>query len=319
MDTKKDKIYVAGHRGMVGSAIVRKLHDAGFENIIVASRQELDCLDKEQVNRFFESTKPDYVFLAAAKVGGILANNNYPADFIYENIMIQSHIIHAAYTYGVKKLLFLGSSCIYPKFSQQPIKETVLMSGRLESTNSAYAMAKLSGIEMCQAYRRQHGCNFISIMPTNLYGPNDNFDLTSSHVLPALLRRCYEAKLAGKNTFEVWGTGAPKREFLYVDDLADACIFLMTCYSESDIINVGTGHDLCISELVLMIKDVVGFSGDVIFDSSKPDGTPRKVLDVSVLHQLGWKHKVSLKEGLALTLDFLVNNRVVLQKQQKKI
>lgn len=305
MIKKDSKIYIAGHKGMVGSAIVRKLQNKGFTRLLTPSKNELDCIDTKQVIHFFEENKPDYVFLAAAKVGGILANNTYPAEFIYQNLMIQNNIIHSSYVFDVKKLLFLGSSCIYPKQCEQPIKETALLTGPLEPTNSAYAIAKLSGIEMCKAYHKQYGCNFISVMPTNLYGPNDNFDLETSHVLPALLRKCHEAKTQNSTSLEVWGSGTPKREFLHVDDLADACLFLMRNYNDSDIINVGTGVDISIRELANMIKDTIGFDGKLSFDAGKPDGTPRKVMDISKLHNLGWHHTISLREGMSMTYDYL--------------
>jgi len=295
---KTDKIYIAGHRGMVGSAIVRKLTSDGFTNLIFKTSSELDLTNQQAVNDFFTSEKPAYVFLAAAKVGGILANNVYRADFIYQNIMIESNIIHASYQNNVTKLLFLGSSCIYPKMAAQPLKEEYLLTDTLEETNEPYAIAKIAGIKMCEAYRSQYGCNFISAMPTNLYGPNDNYDLKSSHVLPALIRKFHTAKKNGDTTVELWGTGSPMREFLHVNDLAEACIYLMETYNEEQFVNIGTGTDVTIKELALTIKDVVGFSGDLTFDTTKPDGTPRKLMDVSKINQLGWKHKIDLQEGI---------------------
>jgi len=295
---KTDKIYIAGHRGMVGSAIVRKLTSDGFTNLIFKTSSELDLTNQQAVNDFFNREKPAYVFLAAAKVGGILANNVYRADFIYQNIMIESNIIHASYVNKVTKLLFLGSSCIYPKLAAQPLKEEYLLTDTLEETNEPYAIAKIAGIKMCEAYRSQYGCNYISAMPTNLYGPNDNYDLKSSHVLPALIRKFHTAKENGDSSVELWGTGSPMREFLHVNDLAEACIYLMETYNEKQFVNIGTGTDVTIKELALTIKDVVGFSGDLTFDTTKPDGTPRKLMDVSKINQLGWKHKIDLQEGI---------------------
>lgn len=295
------KIFVAGHNGMVGSAIIRRLRELGYTNIITKGRREVDLSNQFQVSQFFHFERPEYVFLAAAKVGGIKANNEQKGDFIYQNIMIQSNIIHAAYASGVKKLLFLGSSCIYPKMSPQPIKEEYLMSGYLEPTNDAYAIAKISGIKMCQSYNQQYGTNFISLMPTNLYGPNDNYDLNNSHVLPAMIRKFHEAKIKKSKSVEIWGTGSPMREFLYVDDLADACVFLINNYNDSEIVNVGTGQDITIKDLAYLVKDVVGFQGDIYFNTDMPDGTPRKLLDVSKLENLGWKYKTSLREGLEKT------------------
>ena len=295
------RIFVAGHRGMVGSAIVRKLTELGYTKIITKSRKELDLINQFQVNQFFHFERPEYVFLSAAKVGGIKANNDFRADFIYENITIQSNIIKASHDNGVKKLLFLGSSCIYPKMSPQPIKEEYLLTGLLEPTNDAYAIAKISGIKMCQSFNQQYGTNFISVMPTNLYGPNDNYDLNNSHVLPAMIRKFHEAKLEGKDKVEIWGTGTPMREFLYVDDLADACVYLMKNYNSSEVINIGTGLDITIKDLALTIKEVVGFEGDIYFNTDMPDGTPRKLLDVSKLKDLGWKYKTSLREGIEKT------------------
>ena len=298
MMEKDAKIYVAGHRGMVGSALVRRLKKEGFQNLLMATSSELDLRNQQAVSDFFEREKPDYVFLAAAKVGGIQANNTYRAEFLYDNLMIQTNVIHHSWLNKVKKLLFLGSSCIYPKLAPQPLKEEYLLTGLLEPTNEPYAIAKIAGIKMCDAYRDQYGCHFISAMPTNLYGPHDNYDLANSHVLPALLRKFHEAKLKGEKTVTVWGSGTPLREFLHVDDLADACYFLMEQYDEKGLVNIGVGHDLSIRDLALMIKEITGFEGSLQFDSSKPDGTPRKLMDVSKLHQLGWKEKISLREGI---------------------
>jgi GDP-L-fucose synthase len=295
---KTDKIYVAGHRGMVGSAIVRKLQKEGYNNLLLRTSAELDLRNQQGVNDFMSHEKPDYIFLAAAKVGGILANNTYRAEFIYENIMMQSNIIHNAWVNGVKKLLFLGSSCIYPKLAPQPLKEDYLLTGELEYTNEPYAIAKIAGIKMCDAYRAQYGCNFISVMPTNLYGPNDNFSLETSHVLPALIRKFHEAKLKNEPAVVMWGTGTPRREFLHADDLADACSFLMQQYNEPGLVNVGTGEDLMIKDLALLIKDIVGYTGNIEHDLSKPDGTPRKLMDVQKLHNLGWKAQIGLREGI---------------------
>lgn len=295
---KNAKIYIAGHNGMVGSAIVRKLNSQGYENLIMRDSKELDLTQQNQVAQFFEKEKPDYIFLAAAKVGGIHANNTYRADFIYQNLMIQANIIHHAYLNNTKKLLFLGSSCIYPKLAPQPLKEEYLLTGLLEPTNEPYAIAKIAGIKLCESYRAQYGCNFISVMPTNLYGQNDNYDLNNSHVLPALLRKFHIAKLNNAPIVEIWGTGTPKREFLHVDDLADACFYLMQYYNDTELVNIGTGEDISIKELALLIKDIVGFTGELIFDSTKPDGTPRKLLDVSKLHKLGWYHKINLLNGI---------------------
>jgi GDP-L-fucose synthase len=293
-----DKIYIAGHRGMVGSAIHRKLIKEGFSNLVLRTSAELDLRNQQAVNEFFEKEKPDYVFLAAAKVGGILANNTNRGMFIYENLMIQSNIIHASYVNKAKKLMFLGSSCIYPKLAPQPLKEEYLLTGELEPTNEPYAIAKIAGIKTCDAYREQYGCNFISVMPTNLYGPNDNYDLKNSHVLPALIRKFHEAKIANKRSVEIWGTGKPRREFLHSDDLADACFFLMQEYDQEGFINIGTGEDIEIGELASLIREIVGFHGDIVHDYSKPDGTPRKLMDVSRLHQLGWKARIDLHEGI---------------------
>jgi len=307
---KTAKIYIAGHRGMVGSAIMRKLQSLGYENLILKTSAELDLKNQAAVNNFFAAEKPEYVFMAAAKVGCIVANNTYRAEFLYDNIMIQSNVIHASYVNGVKKLMFLGSSCIYPKFAPQPMKEDDLLTGILEHTNEPYAIAKISGIKMCEAYRDQYGCNFISVMPTNLYGTNDNYDLQNSHVLPALIRKFHEAKVNGTASVEIWGSGSPKREFLHADDLADACVFLMLNYNEKPFVNIGSGEDVSIKELALMIKDLVGFDGELRFDSSKPDGTPRKLMDVGRLHQLGWKHKIDLPQGLKLTYEDFLQQRV---------
>ena len=303
---KNAKIFVAGHRGMVGSAILRKLQQEGFPNLITRTSAELDLRNQQAVADFFAAEKPDYVFLAAAKVGGIVANNTYRADFLYENLAIQNNVIHSSYQNGVKKLLFLGSSCIYPKLAPQPLKEEYLLTGPLEPTNEPYAIAKIAGIKLCDAYRDQYGCNFISVMPTNLYGYNDNYHPENSHVLPALIRKFHEAKAKGEQTVTIWGSGSPMREFLFADDLADACYFLMQNYNEPNLINIGTGEDLSIKDLALLIKEVIGFEGEMIFDTSKPDGTPRKLMDVSKLHALGWKHQIELKQGIALAYqDFL--------------
>jgi GDP-L-fucose synthase len=297
------KIYVAGHKGMVGSALVRALIAAGYSNIIARTSKELDLRNQQAVMQFFEKEQPEYVFLAAAKVGGIVANNTYRAQFVYENLMIEANIIHAAYTYGVKKLLFLGSSCIYPKMAPQPLKEEYLLSGYLEHTNQPYAIAKIAGIEMCDAYRAQYGCNFISAMPTNLYGPNDNYDLNTSHVLPALLRKFITATRAGQAEVQLWGTGQPKREFLHVDDLADACLFLMQHYNEPGLVNIGWGKDISIAELAHLIQHITGFKGHIQFDTSKPDGTPRKLMDVAKLNNLGWHARISLEQGLRMVYE----------------
>ncbi len=303
---KSAKIYVAGHNGMVGSAIVRKLVAEGYENIITRSSKELDLRNQQAVADFFSEQKPDYVFLAAAKVGGIIANNVYRADFIYENLSIQNNVIYQSYLNKVKKLMFLGSSCIYPKMAPQPLKEDYLLTGPLEETNEPYAIAKIAGIKMCDAYRAQYGCNFISVMPTNLYGYNDNYHPQNSHVLPAMIRRFHEAKLEGKNEVVIWGSGRPKREFLFADDLAEACFFLMENYNEPDPINVGVGTDLTIKELANLIKNIVGFEGEITFDFTKPDGTPRKLMDVTKLHAKGWKHSIELEDGIRLAYqDFL--------------
>ena len=291
------KIFIAGHNGLVGSAILRNLQDKGFSNFVLKSSKELDLRDAKAVADFFEEEKPEFGFLAAAKVGGIVANNTYRADFLYENLMIQNNVIHEAYKNKVEKLLFLGSSCIYPKLAPQPLKEEYLLTGLLEPTNEPYAIAKIAGIKMCDAYRSQYGCNFISVMPTNLYGPNDNYDLQNSHVLPAMIRKFHEAKLNGTSV-ELWGTGSPKREFLHADDMAEACVFLMENYNEPGLVNIGTGEDLSIKELAEMIQKITKFEGEIIWDHTKPDGTPRKLMDVSKLHHLGWKHKIALEEGI---------------------
>jgi GDP-L-fucose synthase len=305
---KEAKIYVAGHRGMVGSAIVRKLQSLGYTNLLLKTSAELDLRDQVKVAEFFATEKPDYVFLAAAKVGGIVANNTYRADFLYENLAIQNNIIHASFINKVKKLQFLGSSCIYPKLAPQPLKESYLLSGYLEETNEPYAIAKIAGIKMCEAYRAQYGCDFISVMPTNLYGPNDNYDLENSHVLPAMIRKFQEAKERGDASMTLWGSGSPMREFLYADDLAEACVYLMETYSDSELVNIGTGIDVTIKELAETVKGIVGFEGSIQWDTNRPDGTPRKLMDVSKLHGLGWKHKIELKEGIALAYqDFLTN------------
>ena len=300
------KIYIAGHRGMVGSAIYRKLVKEGYTNIITRTSAELDLRDQQSVSDFFTKEKPDYVFLAAAKVGGIVANNTYRADFLYENLAIQNNVIHSAYENDIQKLMFLGSSCIYPKLAPQPLKEDYLLTGLLEETNEPYAIAKIAGIKMCDAYRAQYGCNFISVMPTNLYGYNDNYHPQNSHVLPALIRKFHEAKVNGAPEVSIWGSGSPMREFLFADDLADACYFLMDSYNEPNLINIGTGEDLTIKDLALLIKKTIGYDGNLVFDSTKPDGTPRKLMDVSKLHNLGWKHKVELEQGIKLAYeDFL--------------
>lgn len=306
---KRAKIFVAGHRGLVGSAIMRCLEKERYENIVTRTRKTLDLSRQEMVEDFFEKERPEYVFLAAAKVGGIWANASYPADFIYSNLSVQTHVIHACHKYGVKKLLFLGSSCIYPKLCPQPMKEAYLLSDYLEPSNEPYAIAKIAGIRMCQAYHRQHGDCFISLMPTNLYGPGDNFDLDTSHVLPALIRKFHDAKLAGADSVDVWGTGSPRREFLHVDDLADACLFLMQHYDDPEIINVGVGTDLTIMDLAQMISRMVGYKGEIHFDTDKPDGTPVKRLDVSKLTALGWQAKISLEQGIHDTYQWYLSHR----------
>ncbi|GAA4302767.1 GDP-L-fucose synthase [Compostibacter hankyongensis] len=295
---KNDKIYIAGHRGMVGSAILRRLQEEGFTDFVLRSSAELDLRNQAAVADFFAAEKPDYVFLAAARVGGIMANNTYRAEFLYDNLQIQNNVIHHAWKNGVKKLLFLGSSCIYPKLAPQPLREDYLLTGLLEPTNEPYAIAKIAGIKMCDAYRSQYGCNFISVMPTNLYGPNDNYDLQNSHVLPALIRKFREAVAENQPSVTVWGTGTPKREFLHADDMADACVYLMQHYDEPGLVNIGTGEDISIAGLAELIAAVAGYKGKIEFDHSKPDGTPRKLLDVGKLHQLGWKHRIGLQEGI---------------------
>ncbi len=305
---KQSKIYIAGHRGMVGSSIMRSLQAKGYTNFVLKTSAELDLRNQQAVNDFFIIEKPDYVFLAAAKVGGIVANNTYRADFIYENMMIQNNVIHHAYLNGVKKLLFLGSSCIYPKLAPQPLKEEYLLTGLLEPTNEPYAIAKIAGIKMCDAYRAQYGCNFISVMPTNLYGPNDNYDLNNSHVLPALLRKFITAKNNGDTSITIWGTGSPLREFLHADDLAEACLFLMDNHNESGLVNIGVGEDISILDLAKLVKQIVGFEGEILNDSTKPDGTPRKLMDVSKLTALGWKASISLEEGIKKVYEEIKDN-----------
>ncbi len=306
------KIYIAGHRGMAGSAIKRNLESKGYRNFITRNHSDLDLTNQQAVNNFFETERPEYVFLAAAKVGGIMANSTYPAEFIYENIMIEANVIHAAYTSGVKKLLFLGSSCIYPRLAPQPLKEDYLLKGELEVTNEAYAVAKIAGIRMCKHYNQQYGMNFISVMPTNLYGPNDNYDLKISHVMAALIRKFHEAKINSAPRIIVWGTGAPRREFLHVDDMADACVYLMENYDAPDIgefVNIGVGEDLTVRELAELIGDIVGYKGEIVYDTTKPDGTPQKLLDVSRLCRLGWKARISLRDGIEQTYEWYVSNR----------
>lgn len=305
---KNDKIFIAGHRGLVGSAIVRALEKEGYKNLVLKTRQELDLTNQRAVAEFFAQEKPDYVFLAAAKVGGIMANKTHPAEFIYDNLIVQTNVIHNAHTHKVKKLLFLGSSCIYPKLCPQPIKEEYLMTSELEPSNKAYALAKIAGIFMCQSYNEQYGTNFISLMPTNLYGPQDNFDLASAHVMPAMIRKFHVAKIKKEPSVTMWGTGNAKREFLHVDDLANAIIFLMKNYNDSAIINVGTGKDISIRELAEEVRDAVGYEGKIIWDTAKPDGTPRKLLDVNKLHALGWKHQAPLSEGITSTYEWFKKN-----------
>ena len=315
---KKDsKIYIAGHRGMVGSAIIRKLNQEGYNNTISRTSKELDLRNQQAVENFFKTEKPEYVFLAAARVGGIQANNSYRAEFLYDNLMIQSNIIHNSYKAGTKKMMFLGSSCIYPKLAPQPLKEEYLLTGLLEHTNEPYAVAKIAGIKMCDAYRNQYGCNFVSAMPTNLYGPNDSYDLNNSHVLPALLRKFHTAKIENKPFVEVWGSGKPMREFLHVDDMADACFYLMLNYNEPGIVNIGCGKDLTIKDLALLIKKITGYVGDLKFDSSKPDGTPRKLLDVSKIHSFGWKHKIELEDGIKMVYEEVKNKFAVITGEGK--
>jgi len=313
---KESKIYVAGHQGLVGAAILRLLQANGFNNLICRTPSELDLRDQRAVAAFFSLERPEYVFLAAARVGGIRANSTYPAEFIYDNLMIQANIIHQAYVSGVKKLLFLGSSCIYPKFCPQPMKEEFFLDGKLEPTNEPYAVAKIAGIKMCQSYNRQYGTQFIALMPTNLYGPGDNFDLQDSHVVPALIRKFHEAKANGEKTVIVWGSGTPRREFLFVDDLADACLFLMEWYNEDEMINVGVGTDQTIKELAQLIGEVVGFKGELAFDLSQPDGTPRKLLDVARINQLGWRARTSLREGLEKTYSWFLNSHLAQKTSQ---
>ena len=305
---EQDKIYIAGHRGMVGSAILRALQAQGYSNFLLRTSGELDLRNQQAVADFFAIEKPDYVFLAAAKVGGIIANNTFRADFIYENLMIQSNVIHQAYVNGVKKLMFLGSSCIYPKLAPQPLKEEYLLTGLLEPTNEPYAIAKIAGIKMCDGYRDQYGCNFISVMPTNLYGPNDNYDLNNSHVLPAMLRKFIMAKRKGEASVTIWGTGSPLREFLHADDLAEACLFLMENYNDAGLVNIGIGTDISILDLALLVKKIVGFEGTVLTDPSKPDGTPRKLMDVSKLNGLGWKAKITLENGIQKVFEEIKDN-----------
>lgn len=308
---KDSRIYVAGHRGMVGSAIVRKLQAEGYNNLLLRTSAELDLRDQAAVNRFFAEEQPEYVFMSAAKVGGILANDTYRAEFLYDNLMIEANVIHAAYVNRVKKMLFLGSSCIYPKLAPQPLREEYLLQGYLEHTNEPYAIAKIAGIKLCETYRDQYGCNFISAMPTNLYGPNDNYDLNNSHVLPALLRKFHEAAKRGQEQVEIWGTGTPRREFLHVEDLADACLFLMLDYNGRQFVNVGTGIDVSIRELARLIAGVVGFEGDMVFNTSRPDGTPRKLMDVSFIHGLGWKHRIGLEQGIAMVYHDIIGNGIL--------
>lgn len=308
---KQGKIYIAGHRGMVGSAIHRKLIREGYSNIITHISSELDLRNQQQVADFFAAEKPEYVFLAAAKVGGIVANNTYRAEFLYDNLQIQNNVIHQSYLNGVKKLMFLGSSCIYPKMAQQPLKEEYLLTGLLEPTNEPYAIAKIAGIKMCDAYRAQYGCNFISVMPTNLYGYNDNYHPQNSHVLPALIRRFHEAKISNTPSVTIWGTGSPRREFLFADDLAEACFYLMQNYNEEGFINIGTGEDITIMDLALLIKKITGYQGEILSDASKPDGTPRKLMDVSKLHSKGWKHTVELEEGIKLAYQDFLSKRII--------
>lgn len=305
------KIYIAGHKGMVGSAILRNLQEKGYKNFLLKTSSELDLKKTQQVDEFFETEKPDYVFLAAAKVGGIQANNSFRADFLYDNLMIQNNIIHASFVNKVKKLLFLGSSCIYPKLAPQPLKEDYLLSGYLEDTNEPYAIAKIAGIKLCESYFRQHGCNFFSVMPTNLYGKNDNYDLNNSHVLPALIRKFHHAKENNLPFVEIWGTGSPLREFLNADDLSDACVYLMRNYNGHKHVNIGTGTDISIKDLALLIQKTTGYTGELKYDLSKPDGTPRKLLDVNLLNNLGWKHKISLEEGIRLVYEDYIKNKNV--------
>ena len=308
---KSARIYIAGHRGMVGSAIARNLSDKGFDNLLTVNSSSLDLRNQQDVNDFFSAEKPDYVFLAAAKVGGIHANNTYRADFIYDNLMIECNVIHASFRYEVKKLLFLGSSCIYPKLAPQPLKEDYLLGSELEETNEPYAIAKIAGIKLCENYKRQYGCNFISAMPTNLYGPNDNYDLNNSHVLPALIRKFHHAKINGISSVEVWGSGKPMREFMHADDMADACVFLMENYNGTQHVNIGVGYDISIFDLAMMIKEIVGYEGDIILNQSKPDGTPKKLMDVTMLHAMGWRHKIELESGVRMVYEeYKLNNEI---------
>ena len=316
---KESKIYIAGHTGMVGSAILRNLKSLGYSNLITRASKELDLRIQQDTEDFIATEKPDYIFLAAAKVGGIIANNTYRADFIYENMAIEMNVIHAAYKNNVKKLMFLGSSCIYPKLAPQPLKEEYLLTGPLEPTNEPYAIAKIAGIKLCEAYWDQYGSKFISVMPANLYGKNDNYHPRNSHVLPALIRRFHEAKEAGKSQVVVWGSGSPKREFLFADDLADACVFLMKNYAEKGLINIGSGTDLSIKELAFIIKEVTGFTGEIVFDTSKPDGTPRKLLDVSKLRELGWKYKTTLEEGIRIAYDDFLRKEINVSTQFRSV
>ena len=305
----ESRVFVAGHRGLVGSAVLRRLTALGYTNVLTATRDQLDLRDQAAVSYWFRANRPEYVFLVAGTVGGILANSTRPAEFIYDNMMIHATVVHSAHLFGVQKLLYLGSSCIYPRAAAQPMIEEALLTGALEPTNEAYAVAKIAGIKLCQAYRAQYGCDFISAMPTNLYGPNDNFDLASSHVLPAMIRKFHDAKVAGQNQVTIWGTGAPRREFLHVDDLADACLFLMQHYDRAEHINVGTGEDLSILELAQMVRDVVHPEADLVFDRTKPDGTPRKLLSVKRLHDLGWRHRIELRNGIGATYEWFANSQ----------
>lgn len=317
--TSASRIFVAGHRGLVGSAIVRRLQQLGHDDVLTATRDQLDLCDQAAVNYWFRANRPEYVYLVAGTVGGIMANSTRPAEFIYDNMMIHATVVHSAHLFGVKKLLYLGSSCIYPRLASQPMKEEELLSGPLEPTNEAYAIAKIAGIKLCQSYRKQYGCDFISAMPTNLYGPNDNFDLTSSHVLPAMIRKFHDAKEEGRNEVTVWGTGKPRREFLHVDDLADACAFLMKSYGESMHINVGTGEDVTIAELAEMVRRVVHPSATITYDTSKPDGAPRKLLDVTRLHNLGWRHRMSLGEGIEHTYQWFLEHQASARARRERV
>ena len=309
------RIYVAGHRGLVGSALVRRIKEQGYKNLILASSDVLDLRDQGAVEAFYHKHHPEYVFVAAAKVGGILANDTYPAEFLYDNLMIEANLIHGAYRHGVKKLLLLGSTCIYPRLAPQPLKEEYLLTGPLESTNEWYAIAKIAGIKLCQAYSKQYGCRFISVMPTNMYGPGDNFDLKTSHVLPALIRKFHEASIQGDANVTIWGSGTPRREFLHVDDCADACVYLMNLYEESDIINIGSGEDISIHDLALLIKSVVGFAGGIVYDKTKPDGTPRKLVDISKIRRAGWSPAIGLEEGIRTTYEWYRSNVAIKQDE----